>query len=46
MGGGRASLTIWLRVAGWNAEFSGFGVVTEIVIEGAVFLAGKHDVFN
>ncbi len=46
IGGDRASLTIWLRVAGWYAEFSSFGVVAEIVIEGAVFLAGKHNVFD
>ena len=46
IGGDRASLTIWLRVAGWDAEFSSFGVVAEIVIEGAVFLAGKHNVFD
>ena len=46
IGGDRASLTIWLGVAGWDAEFSSFGVVAEIVIEGAVFLAGKHNVFD
>jgi len=46
IGGDCASVTIWLRVAGGDTEFSSFGVVAEIVIEAAVFLAGKHDVFD